>query len=137
MKIDCQYFDGSDTKEGCCAPVCPLMPESLENGIWYAEEGVCKRQDFGKRPWVKAQKRLARMNARPEGYFTLAMLRQGCVLRRGIQGLDPDKPEETQLSKWIKAHPRKREISEEERAELRERIKRIPGMQKWGSGSQK
>ena len=137
MKLDSRYCEGTETQQGCCATLCPLMPESLENGIWYAEEGICKRQDFGRLPWVKVQKRLAKMNSRPEGYFTLAMLSRNCVLKRGIQGLDPDKPEETQLSKWIKAHARKREISEEERADLQERIKRIPGMQKWGSGSKK
>jgi len=130
VKIDCAYFQGPETKEGCCAPLCPLMPESLENGIWYAEEGVCKRQDFGKLPWVRVQKRLAKMNPRPEGYFTLAMLNRNCVLRKGIHGLDPDKPEEKQLKDWMKKHPRKKELSEEKKARLRERMRQIRRMEK-------
>ena len=58
------------------------------------------------------------------------MLSRGCILRREIQGLDPDKLEHGQLSEWMKAHPRKKELSEEKRAQLCETMRKIRGMEK-------
>ena len=48
------------------------------------------------------------------------MLNRKCQIRKGITGLDPDKPEEQQLQKWMEGHPvrEKRALTEEQKLNL-------------------
>jgi len=114
---DCPKFDK------CGAPLCPLDPESLKDGIWYPDEEICKRKNTP--AWVRAQRKIAKKTQDTDKYFNYAMLSRNCQIRKGISGIDPDKAEEPQLRKWIKAHPVKRELSEEEKIAFKKRIFKI------------
>ena len=101
----------------CNAPLCPMDEESLSHGIWYPDEEICKRKAFANMDWIKRQKKIAKKAKRMDRYFTFEMLKRNCVITKGIEGLDPDKPEEPQLKKWFKKHPEKkiRKVSEEQK----------------------
>lgn len=106
--------------EVCEAPFCPLESNSLI--IWYAGEEICREREHKSLPWVQAQHKLAKVKA--TGYFTLAMLKQDCFIKAGIQGLDPDKEERPQLQLWFKNHQQKQKISDEDRAQRRDLMKK-------------
>ena len=106
--------------EVCEAPFCPLESNSLI--IWYAGEEICREREHKSLPWVQAQHKLAKVTA--TGYFTLAMLKQDCFIKAGIQGLDPDKEERHQLQLWFKNHQQKQKISDEDRAQRRDLMKK-------------
>lgn len=112
----CPYF------ETCSAPLCPLDEEDLDCGIWYPDEEICKRRF--RLPWLKTQKRIARITSDRYIYFTKEMLERNCIIGSGMKGLDPDKEEEPQLKTWMKKHPPKRQLSDEERKRIKERLKR-------------
>jgi len=92
----CRYFDE------CSAPLCPRDPSSLEHGIWYADEEICRLKRYQRLPWVRAQKRIAKINeSNPVfGYFTVEMLNALKRVKHGIKGLDPDKDRASELRKW-------------------------------------
>ncbi len=96
--------------ESCLAPLCPLDPSSLK-GIWYPDEDICRSRSQGGRPWIKAQRRIAKVAGSGAGYFTLEMLSRLVVIRKGIAGLDPDLPEEQQLRAWFQKRPERRDPS--------------------------
>ena len=77
-KEKCNYYGE------CNAPLCPLDQESIEYGIWYSDESVCRRR-LGL-PWVKRQQQLVKKGADPELYFDVKMLNT-----RALKGKDPDK----------------------------------------------
>jgi len=106
--------------EVCEAPFCPLESNSLI--IWYAGEEICREREHKSLPWVQAQRKLAKVDA--TGYFTLEMLKQDCFIKAGIQGLDPDKEERPQLQLWFKNHQQKQKISDEDRAQRRDLMKK-------------
>ena len=106
--------------EVCEAPFCPLESNSLI--IWYAGEEICREREHKSLPWGQAQRKLAKVKS--TGYFTLAMLKQDCFIKAGIQGLDPDKEEKSQLQLWLKNHPQKQKISDEDRAQRRDLMKK-------------
>jgi len=116
---DCPRF------EGCSANICPLV-----NGggfIWYPDEEVCLLSEFSGLDWVKRQRRLKK-KAVPDYYFTLTMLQQDFIIKKGICGLDPDKDTctvEGDENKWLKSHPEKREMSEGDKQILRNRMLKI------------
>jgi hypothetical protein len=118
---DCRLY------ETCSAPLCPLDPASLRNGIWYPDEEVCRSRTKGNLPWLKAQKKIAGCGAGGGRYFTLAMLNRNCVIRRGIAGLDPDEEEEPQMNAWMKGHRERRALSNDERAVLEKRMETCRG----------
>lgn len=108
--------------ETCNAPLCPLDEQSLKHSIWYPDEEICRAKAFGALPWIKAQRKIAKRASRMDRYFTLQMLERNCIIRKGIEGLDPDQAEEYQLKKWMKAHPERRVLSKEERASIGQRL---------------
>lgn len=105
-----RHHPGCTLFESCLAPLCPLDPASLR-GIWYPDEEICRSRSQGGRPWIRVQRRLARVAGRGAGYFTLEMLSRLVVIRKGISGLDPDLPEESQLRVWFQKRPERREPS--------------------------
>ncbi|MHB8910877.1 MAG: hypothetical protein ACYDAA_18535 [Syntrophales bacterium] len=91
--------------EDCLAPLCPLDRSSLK-GIWYADEEICRSRTNGNLPWIRAQRKIARVKA--VGYFTLEMLSDIRTARKGMAGLDPNEDEQTQLRRWFGRHEKKR-----------------------------
>lgn len=120
MRKECQYYDD------CSAPLCPLDPESLKHGIWYPDEEICQKRSVP--DWVKVQRRIAKKTSDVDKYFTFEMLARVYKVTQGIVGLDPDKEEKPQLKRWLEKHPPKssvkKELTEEEKAVLRERLKK-------------
>lgn len=109
---DCRYFDT------CSAPLCPLHADGA--GIWYPDEPICKahKHHQGAR-WVANQRKIARKAKSTEGYFTKAMLNRDMVIRKGIEGANPDaKDSEAEVHRWIATHP---ERTPEQKAAARER----------------
>lgn len=104
------HNQGCTLFESCLAPLCPLDPISLK-GIWYPDEEICRSRSQGGRPWIRAQRRLAKVAGSGVGYFTLEMLSRLVVIRKGITGLDPDLPEESQLRAWFQKRPERRDSS--------------------------
>jgi hypothetical protein len=99
---ECKYYDG------CSAPLCP-RDEGAADGTWFVDEEICRLADVP--GWVRRQRKIARKTAKgssPGGYFTLAMLKQDCQIRKGMKGIDPDGTEEEQVADeaaWLKVHP--------------------------------
>jgi hypothetical protein len=106
--------------EVCEAPLCPLESNSLT--IWYAEEEICRDREHRNLPWVQAQRKIAKFA--PAGYFTMEMLNRNCIIKTGMLGLNPDREERPQLQLWLKNHPAKQEISDEDREKRTEHLKK-------------
>ena len=115
MRRECHRY------ETCNAPLCPLGEKHY---IWYPDEEICTYRKFSREPWIKAQRKIAKRTANPDRYFTFAMLNQGCVIRTGIIGLDPDAVTSRKEleKKWLKNHPPKREISDKEKQWRKKRL---------------
>jgi hypothetical protein len=107
----------------CCAPMCPMDENSLKC-IWYPDEEICMSSAYGNLAWIKAQKKIFKALAQANRYFTFEMLKTNCVIRKGIIGLDPNNDEKQQLQRWLKEHPSKRILSEEEKKARTQRIKK-------------
>lgn len=92
-------------KEDCSALLCPLDENSIRNGIWYPDEEICRARKFQTLPWVRKQKRIARLGLTVDaGLFTVEMLAAVSQIRRGIKGINPDQPLEKAKEdeeKWI------------------------------------
>ncbi len=117
--------------ESCLAPLCPLDPSSLR-GIWYPDEEICRSRTQGNRPWIRAQRRLAKVAGSGAGYFTLEMLSRLVVIRKGIAGLDPDLPEESQLRAWFQKRPVRRETSSGDQAARARHLRKYSFRKKGG-----
>lgn len=107
----------------CSAPICPMDERSLKC-IWYPDEGICISSAYGNLMWIKAQRKIAKTSTQANRYFTVEMLEANCVIRKGIIGLDPNVDEKPQLQRWLKEHPSKRILSEEEKIAKIQRIKK-------------
>lgn len=105
-----EHGPGCTLFESCFAPLCPLDPVSLK-GIWYPDEEICRSRSQGGRPWIRSQRRIAKVAGHGAGYFTLEMLSRLVVIRKGITGLDPDLAEEAQLRAWFQKRPDRQEPS--------------------------
>lgn len=110
--------------ETCSAPLCPLDKESLEDGLWFPEEEICRNREFGKLQWVKMQKKIVK-KANPDFYFTFEMLNRNFMVKKNIEGIDPDKPEELQLKRWFKTHRKLEKLTESERQLKAERMEYV------------
>lgn len=102
----------------CGAAICPL-DDYINDAKYFPSEGICTQYNY---PWIKAQRKIAKRAKDNKTYFTLKMLERNCQIRTGITGLDPEKDENEELKKWMKKHPVKRELTEEEKDRLRDRM---------------
>ena len=109
----------------------PLDPSSLK-GIWYPDEEICRSRSQGGRPWIRAQRRLAKVAGSGAGYFTLEMLSRLVVIRKGIAGLDPDLPEEPQLRAWFQKRPERRDPSSGDQAARARHLRKFSFRKKGG-----
>jgi len=95
---DCPRFDS------CSAPLCPMSEESQRDCAWFPDEEVCKLAQYAGAVMATRQRRIAKVTRRDpgRGCFTAAMLRHPCVVKPGIQGLDPETPiTEERERAWI------------------------------------
>jgi len=92
--------------EECEAPICPLQKNTVEHGIWYADEQVCRARRFQRLPWVKRQKKIAKfalasiVNCLDIGFFSVRMLENIHRLSKGTQGANPDNIDSEE--QWLK-----------------------------------
>ena len=121
-KKDCAQHDT------CGAPICPLDKQSLECGLWYPNEEICRSQKnrLGI-SWIKNQRKIARKTKYTDKYFTLSMLKRNCVIGAGIKGIDPNREKENQIKIWLKNHLEKRKLSKEEREKIAQRFAQARG----------
>lgn len=117
--------------ESCFAPLCPLDPVSLK-GIWYPDEEICRSRSQGGRPWIRSQRRIAKVAGHGAGYFTLEMLDRLVVIRKGITGLDPDLAEEAQLRAWFQKRPERQDRAPGDQAARARHLRKF-GFRKKGS----
>lgn len=116
----------------CDAPLCPL-DKDIEQRYWFPDEPICKDRKFGMLDWIKNQRKIKKRTLDNSRYFTLEMLKRNCVIRRGIKGLNPDLPcdtEEKTIKKWLARHPPRRSISTDERQRLADRMRRLRALRK-------
>ncbi len=83
-KVNCPKFDD------CAAPLCPLQQNTVDSGIWYPDEEICRRR--GVPDWIRKQKAIVKVKAPSYKYFTVAMLQSVRQVRKGIEGINPDQP---------------------------------------------
>jgi hypothetical protein len=95
-------------------------------GIWYTDEEVCRKQGLGKILWIKNQRKLQKgEKTQKRGYFTKEMLDRNIRLSKTTAGINPDSINTAELEKnWIESRKPIRELSEEEKNVLRDRIKK-------------
>ena len=95
-KDQCHLF------ETCEAPLCPLQENTVENGVWYADEQVCRARKHLPISWIKKQKRIVRLGLTSDiGYFTVEMLNAIQRVTRNTKGADPDDIHSKQ--QWFKS----------------------------------
>ncbi|TKJ45553.1 hypothetical protein CEE35_03465 [Candidatus Aerophobetes bacterium Ae_b3b] len=112
--------------EKCSAPFCPLDAR-INKRLWFSDEQICGARWTQALSWIQAQKKIKKRARDTSRYFTLTMLSQNCRLKKGITGLNPDMPVETErkrIEKWCLKHPPKKEVSHEEKQEFIERMKK-------------
>ena len=116
----------------CDAPLCPL-DKDIQWRYWFPDESICKDRKFGMLDWIKNQRKIKKRTLDNSRYFTLEMLNRNCVIRRGIKGLNPDLPcdtEEERIRRWLARHPPRRSISIDERQRLADRMRRLRTLRK-------
>ncbi len=122
QKWECRHF------ETCEAPLCPLDKVSLEHGIWYPDEGICKAKAYQSLEWIKNQKKIKKASDSnsSDTYYTVRMLNNHIIVRKGIKGLDPDKAVSKKDEQvWINARKiKKKTLSQEEKRKRLEALKK-------------
>jgi len=100
-KGDCPNF------EGCSAPLCSLDEDSLHCGIWYPDEEICRVRKFQSLPWIRKQRRIAKLRLSvDDGFFTVKMLTAIWTITKNLKGADPDDFDSEE--KWLKQRLEKR-----------------------------
>jgi hypothetical protein len=90
----------------CSAPLCPL-DSGLEHAKWFPDEPICNSRIHGPgNGWIENQRKVARKTRCFDSCYTLEMLNRRFVIRKGIQGVDPDSKDlELDIKKWTDKHP--------------------------------
>ena len=84
----CNLFEKCETPE---APLCPIELGTINNGIWYPGEQICRSKKFKDLPWIKKQKQIAGLKfTADKGFFTVRMLNAIHVVTPSLQGANPD-----------------------------------------------
>lgn len=109
----------------CSSPICPLDPMTMkENCVWFPDEDIC-RKSFPPQ-WVKNQKKIKRKTKNVETYYTFKMIARNCVIAKGITGILPEGIGRTSIEirekNWLKKHPAKRILTEEEKKVIGRRL---------------
>ena len=124
----CDLFEPCTSPE---APLCPLQESSIKHGLWYADEPICRAKKFQTSPWIKKQKRIARLGlTTDDGFFTVRMLNsiRETAITRNLKGADPDDSDSE--SKWLGQRAEKRATASQARrskkASKREDLATLP-----------
>ena len=113
----------------CNAPLCPLYNFQ---GIWYADEEICKNPEYSNLDVIKNQKKISKINKRHEvqGLFTFNMLNRSIIVKKGISGIseDQDFDDIAKSEKaWIKKH---KGINNDLRERMSDHMKRVRNMER-------
>lgn len=107
----------------CNASICPLLEkDEIEPLCWFPDENICTMVHSPR--WIKKQRKIIKKCRNTDTYFTYEMLKQNFVVRKGIEGLDPDRERSPQLKKWLKNHRGQRELTDKEKRDVSERLKK-------------
>lgn len=106
---DCRYFDK------CSAPLCP-RDAGMASRPWFPDEEICRaRKETSGLKWIDNQRKIQRKAKSVDKYFTLEMLDRDCIIRAGIEGIDPDsKDPDADLQRWLESHPERTEAQKEQ-----------------------
>ena len=108
---ECPYW-----KRGCNNQLCPMLKGNSKY-IWYSDEDPCNNPEYKDNIVAINQKKLKKKNA--PGYFTYNMLNRNFIIKRGIEGIDPDVPDSVESrgqkaidklyrdreEAWLNSHP--------------------------------
>ena len=86
--------------ESCNVPLCPIDDRSLEHGIWYSDEDICKLKKYKDLLWIKNQKQIAKCLVVDDGFFTMRMLEVVDKVTNRLKGSDPNNIRSEE--KWLK-----------------------------------
>ena len=92
---DCKHFE-----EGCIDSLCPLCGDS----IWYPDEPICKVRKYANLPYIKKQKKIAKLKLNDCYFFTKRILDSIKHVTKRLKGADPDKTNAEE--KWFKQRER-------------------------------
>lgn len=115
--MGCRFYDK------CSAPLCPLNGESMNCGVWYPDDEICRKRESGCQQIIENQKAIDRRAKDNTTYFTGDMLNRKFVIRKGITGIDPDQPYDVLVraeAAWVKKHQPKRELTANQKIRIRE-----------------
>jgi hypothetical protein len=113
----------------CSAPLCP-DDSTLETAAWFPGEEICRREGIA---FAAVQRRIMRAGIGGDTCFTVSMLRRKVKVSKGLRGLDPERPRSEALASWLLRHKGVAPLSEEKRAQLRERMLTV----RWADSLQK
>jgi len=120
-KLDCPQF-----KVGCSAPLCPLDPSSLANGVFYGDEPICTARRFQSLPWIRTQKKIAKLGLTiDDGYFSHKMLTSIRAVTKNLKGADPDDFDSE--GRWLKERLEKRATVSQKRGNNKASNKQMRG----------
>lgn len=106
--------------EDCEAPLCPLEESSKKHGLWYADEGICRARKFQSLPWVRKQKRIAKLGLTvDDGFFTVEMLNSADRITKNLKGADPD--DFGSEAKWLRQRAENRASVSQKRGDNKAR----------------
>jgi hypothetical protein len=93
-----------------------MRQNTVEHGRWYADEQICKAKKFQNLPWIRKQKRIARLRlAVDDGFFTVRMLNsiQATAITKNLKGADSDYL--ISELKWLEQRAEKRASAEQKK----------------------
>jgi hypothetical protein len=75
--------------------------------------------------WIKRQRKIQNKTRNLDTCYTFNMLDKNITIGKAIKGIDPDKDQNEEEKKWLSKHSVKKEMSEEQKQILRERIAKL------------
>jgi len=106
--VKCKYYDK------CNAPICPLDRDSIENGIWYSQEPICKNPEFSDNIVIRNMKTISKIDKSGETWYNYEMLNNELNFNGAIKGFSPDSIDKESIQKWIRKYTIKKTISKVE-----------------------
>ena len=118
---DCCYYNGTESEDGCSAPICPMDEHSINNCVWFPDEEVCRRLSVPN--WVRKQRKIVERLGDRSTCWTVRMLEKITRICSGATGINPDRdPVEAEQS-WLNSvsgQQKTRTYTDEQRQAMRE-----------------
>ena len=83
--MKCKHFNT------CSAPLCPMDNKTLDGGLWYPNEEICKLRKFAAQSWIRKQKKISKATYDYSRFFAFDMLNSIKAVREGARGANPNK----------------------------------------------